>query len=100
MLRNFRSYQIAVEFYARSKQLSLNRVLKDQLERASSSVALNLAEGSGRGTCADQKRFYEIALGSLRECQAILDLVQAPRELVRVADKLAASIYCLIRSRG
>ncbi|MBX7138601.1 MAG: four helix bundle protein, partial [Oligoflexia bacterium] len=42
--------------------------------RASSSIVLNLAEGAGRATRADQNRFFSIAFGSLRECQAILDL--------------------------
>ena len=54
--------------------MQLSGHLKDQLLRASSSIALNLAEGSGRFGIKDQKRFFHIAFGSLRECQAILDL--------------------------
>jgi four helix bundle protein len=44
MRKNFRTYQLAVEFYRSAKTLQLPRHLKDQLNRASSSVVLNLAE--------------------------------------------------------
>ena len=39
------------------------------------SIALNIAEGSGRATTEDRKRFYSIARGSAMECAAISDLV-------------------------
>ena len=97
MLRNFRTYRLAVEFYHLSQTLRLPRQLSDQLKRAASSVALNLAEGSGRVGRNDQLRFFHIAFGSLRECQAILEL--APRgypAAVKLADTLAASLYRLI----
>ena len=69
---NFRTYKLAVEFYHRTQNLCLVRHLQDQLSRAASSVAINLAEGHGRKTMADRKRFFQMAFGSLRECQAIL----------------------------
>ena len=98
-MKNFRTYQIAVEFYRLAEKLTLPRHLKDQLSRASSSIALNLAEGRGRFGTKDQKRFYHIAFGSLRECQAIIDLVSDEEsKLSLCADKLAAHIYKLIRS--
>lgn len=60
---------------------------------------LNLAEGSGRLTKPDQKRFFIIAFGSLRECQSILDLAfNASDDLVKAADVLAAHIYKLIQA--
>lgn len=40
----------------------------DQLHRASWSIAANLAEGYGKSSVADRVRYYEIALGSAREC--------------------------------
>ncbi len=48
--------------------------LKGQLQRAASSVVLNLAEGWGRATPADRRRFFQIAFGSHREIQAIIQL--------------------------
>jgi four helix bundle protein len=46
--------------------------LADQLKRASLSVQLNLAEGTGRVSNQDKKRFYIISRSSLFECVAIL----------------------------
>ena len=72
---------------------------KEQLDRAASSVVLNLAEGRGRGTKADQKRFFQIAMGSVRECQAILDLSLSQNAgAISSLDRLAANLFCLIRS--
>jgi four helix bundle protein len=50
--------------------------LTKQLSRAASSVALNLAEGSGRAG-ADRRHLYRIALGSLHEVRAALDVATA-----------------------
>ena len=74
MLRDFQAFQKAALFYQLCKHIKVPHFLKEQLLRASSSVALNIAEGSGKRTPADQKRFYFIALGSLRESEAILEL--------------------------
>ena len=46
----------------------------NQLRRAAVSVALNIAEGSDRGTDKEFKRFIQMAIGSLNETVAILDL--------------------------
>jgi four helix bundle protein len=43
------------------------RGLSDQLYRAIGSVSANVAEGYSRGTGRDRARFYEYALGSVRE---------------------------------
>ena len=100
MLDNFRTYQISKSFYSTCKTLRLPRHLKDQLSRSSSSVCLNVAEGAGRDTPADQRRFYTIAFASLRESQAVLDLELGPTHQANVlADKLAAHLYRLIHGR-
>ncbi|MGZ3705753.1 MAG: hypothetical protein ACXWP1_07365, partial [Bdellovibrionota bacterium] len=54
--------------------------------------------GSGKRTGPEQRRFYGIALGSLRECKAILDLeeIESP-DLLRAIDHLGAILYVLTR---
>ena len=75
--------------------------LKDQLRRAALSIALNISsEGIGKSSMPDRLRFFEIAMGSIRECQAITELEQdsftaAQRDLL---DHVAASTYKLIRN--
>ena len=98
-MKNFRTYNIAVEFYHSTQTLKLPHHLKDQLDRASSSIVLNLAEGSGRYTAKDQRKFFSIALGSLRECQSILDLASDEEDKSQIiADSLGAHIYRLIQN--
>ncbi len=98
MLGNFRSYQMAIELYKKSRGHRLPYFLKDQLERAAASVVLNLAEGSARGSKKDRMRFYVIAFTSLREVQALIQTEETLSALAPVADKLAANLYCLTRS--
>ncbi len=45
----------------------------DQLDRASTSIPLNIAEGTGKYTSRDKCRFYDIARGSALESAACLD---------------------------
>jgi four helix bundle protein len=60
---------------------------RDQLDRASTSVALNLAEGNAKRSYAERSRFFEIARGSGVECAACLDVLVAKDKLPReVAD--------------
>ena len=73
-MKNFRTFDVAVEFYRFCSKLSLRGDAKNQLARASRSIVLNLAEGRGKSTTREQKRFFDIAMGSLRECQAVLIL--------------------------
>ncbi|MBL6992002.1 MAG: hypothetical protein ISR65_19620 [Bacteriovoracaceae bacterium] len=50
-------------------------------------------------TLNDKRKFYTISLGSLRECQAIMDLSNnADPELVKLASSIGACIYKLCRS--
>jgi four helix bundle protein len=75
------------------KNLKTPIYLKDQLLRASSSIALNLAEGSAKFSRKDQARFYQIALGSLKESEAIMILSGNNSE---ETSKLYFHLYCCI----
>ncbi|RIL12435.1 MAG: hypothetical protein DCC75_00420 [Proteobacteria bacterium] len=99
MSKNFRTFNLAVNFYKQSLCQKLPAILRSQLTRAASSIALNLAEARGRHGLKDQLRFFHIAMGSVRECQAILtlaDLTQTPAWLT--LDALAAHLYNLIKN--
>ncbi|NIM50475.1 MAG: four helix bundle protein [Armatimonadetes bacterium] len=53
--------------------------LADQLNRASLSISLNIAEGNGRWTQADRKNFFGIARGSIHECVPLIELCRRKR---------------------
>lgn len=54
---------------------------KDQLDRASTSIVLNLAEGNGKRSPPDRSRYFDIARGSTLECAATLDVLVARKKL-------------------
>src|SRR6516225_8641494 len=54
---------------------------KDQLDRASTSIPLNIAEGNGKYTPKDRCRFFDTAHGSALECAAGLDVLVAKTKL-------------------
>jgi four helix bundle protein len=77
-------YCVAVEFQLLASSVCSTRrlgALRDQLDRASVSIVLNIAEGSGRFAPAEKAHFYLIARGSALECLAALSLMDA-RSLV------------------
>jgi four helix bundle protein len=55
--------------------------VKDQLDRASTSIPLNIAEGNGKYAPKDRCRFFDTAHGSALECAAGLDVLVAKRKL-------------------
>ena len=57
------------------RQKDIDPYMKDQLKRASLSVVLNIAEGTGRVSGADKKHFYTIARGSVFECVSIVSVL-------------------------
>ncbi len=70
-------YQESLTFVACATNL-LERVPKamavhNQLDRASTAIPLNIAEGSGKFTPRDRCRYYDMARGSSLECAACLD---------------------------
>ena len=72
-------YQAAKEFLMLTesiiKQFPKGRAyLIDQLQRAASSISLNIAEGSGEFSPNEKIRFYRMARRSATECAGILDI--------------------------
>jgi four helix bundle protein len=72
-------YHVALDFLALAddvvQQLPRGRShLADQLTRASTSIVLNLAEGTGKFSRPDKRRYYLTSSGSATESAAILDV--------------------------
>lgn len=65
----------------------------DQLDRASTSIPLNIAEGNGKFTSADRCRFFDIARGSALESAAALDVLVAKKRCTQ--EEVAAGKDCL-----
>jgi four helix bundle protein len=78
-------YQKSKRFYIDTRDMlvvtKLDNYIKDQLSRASFSVPLNLAEGSGKFSKADRKNYYTTARASLYECIAILDILNDEKKI-------------------
>jgi four helix bundle protein len=55
---------------------NVSRELREQLDRSSTSILFNIAEGAGKISRGDKQRFYEIARGSATETAAALDVLQ------------------------
>ena len=74
-------YQEAIVFAAWIEpildQLPKSIAVHDQLDRASTSIPLNIAEGNGKYTKPDRCRFFDISRGSALECAAGLDVLVA-----------------------
>lgn len=93
-MHNFRTYQLSIQFYQEGQKLKLKGPVKAQFDRASYSIISNLAEGSAKPTAADRRKYYYIALGSLRESQVAVHLF-GNQELIKLSDCLGAHLYRL-----
>ncbi len=69
-----KSIELVKEIYKLTEKLPNreNYVLSDQMRRAAISIPSNIAEGSGRSSRSEYKRFVEIARGSQYELQTQL----------------------------
>jgi four helix bundle protein len=75
--------------------------VRDQLDRASTSIPLNIAEGNGKFTKPDRCRFFDIARGSALECAAALDVLvaqgkQGALEVLPGKERLRAVVSMLV----
>ena len=111
-------YQVAIQFVAWAGDLLEDVGLRTglsavkQLDAASTSVPLNIAEGNGKRSTRDRCRFFDIAKASALECAACLDVLVArsavPEErngpgkalLVRIVEMLTKLISRLLGPDG
>ncbi len=80
--------------------ISSKAAAKDQLDRASTSIPLNIAEGNGKFSFKDRARFFEMARGSALEC-ACLDVLLVRRlameeQVVLAKERLSRIVQMLI----
>ena len=75
---NLDVYQVAIEFLALATKIVAHLPrgygeIGQQLRDAALSIVLNIADGYGKRSDKDQKRFYDISRGSAHESGAVLD---------------------------
>ena len=103
--RNLEVYKLAVRFLPVAAKISRAMPtgygsFAEQLRRASLSISINIAEGSGKTTRPDQRRYYAISRGSAMECAAIIDacvvLGFVPDEEARLALEILDSVVRML----
>ncbi|MFA6961107.1 MAG: four helix bundle protein [Opitutaceae bacterium] len=87
-----RAYQQALRFSAWVEPvlegLPSRLAARDQLDRAATSIVLNIAEGNGKRSHPDRCRYLDIARGSTVECAACIDVLVVKNRLdVSLADE-------------
>ncbi len=72
------SHELTLIIYKTSQRFPKEEIygLTSQLKRASSSIAINIAEGCGRGSSVDFGRFLQISMGSASETEYLLILIK------------------------
>lgn len=99
-MQEFRTLDLAVEFFRETEKLRLTGNLRDQLHRAASSISLNLSEGNAKRTPNEKRRYFHTAYASTQECKTILKLANCKElQLHDKADRLGASIYKLMNAK-
>ena len=97
MQKTFRTLTLAVNFYRVAQAQQLPGYMKNQLLRASSSIALNLSEGNAKFDIKDRRRFFRIAYASLKECQTIAELHNL-KTLRSESDSLGAHLFKMCKA--
>lgn len=67
------AYELALDIYRIDYPNKEKFGLEQQIRRASMSISLNIAEGCGKDSEIDFKRFLHVALGSLKETETLID---------------------------
>ncbi len=85
--------KINIEVHDFLTTYTLEKNNESQLRRASFSIMLNIAEGTGRLTKRDKRNFYVIARGSAFECVAVFDYL---KEIQSVDIQIFLRFYSLL----
>jgi four helix bundle protein len=108
--QNLEVYKKAKSFHLDCKALLLtnkfDRFVTDQLGRASFSIALNIAEGSGKFSKPDRRNYFLISRASVFECVAILDILKDAQKIneetfkahLIKADELSRILYTMAKN--
>lgn len=100
-MSNFLTLELAIQFYEQIETIKVPKHFNDQLLRAASSISLNLSEGNAKYSRKDKVRFYQISMGSLRECQTILRLAKVKdEEVLKLAHRLGGCLYKLMKAHA
>ena len=103
-------YKKAKLFHVNSKRIlvktKLDRFVVDQLGRASFSIPLNVAEGSGKFSKADRRNYFTTARASVFECVDILDILRDEgkipdgdfTKMMSDADELSRILFAMIKN--
>jgi four helix bundle protein len=105
-------YRLAIEFAGWTEpiigSLKSGSAAQSQLERASTSIPLNIAEGNAKASRKDRARYWRIALGSTLECAAVLDVlvvrkIKTEKEVSEgkaYLERVAAMLIALLKNLG
>ena len=96
-MNQFRTYQLALELAKICKHIRLKGPYQNQFQRAVLSIALNLSEGSSRSSVKERRHFYQVAFGSVREVQTLIEILDLS-SIRQITDRLAAHCYRLCLS--
>jgi len=103
-------YQVALDLTARGEEMlrgsSCSANLRSKLDKSTTSIVLNIAEGNGRFSGTDQAKFLGIAYKSITQSASLVDLaainsstdpdrIEEARELLR---RIAAMLSSLTRT--
>lgn len=88
------------------QDVSIPRYMKDQLGRASLSIQLNIAEGSGRFSPKDRRNFFVTSRSSALECASLIEFllaeneisIQQYNELRNGYEELSKMLYTMIKN--
>lgn len=108
--QNLEVYKKVKAFHLDCKNIILDNQLdnyvKDQLGRASFSIVLNIAEGSGKFSKPDRRNYFVTSRGSVFECVAILDILCEQKIISKIefdaylikAEELSRILFTMIKN--